>query len=95
MIQPQLKTTLPLSAYPYLPAITNGGSSNGNTAGLPPINFGILTSPTAQSQQGRSRSDKRPPLGRNGMASYVNRNDTGHQDFDDEDYDDLYANADV
>jgi len=72
-----------------------GGSSNGNTAGLPPINFGILTSPTAQSQQGRSRSDKRPPLGRNGMASYVNRNDTGHQDFDDEDYDDLYANADV
>ena len=43
-----------------LPAITNGGSSNGNTAGLPPINFGILTSPT---QQGRSGSQTMPPLG--------------------------------
>ena len=75
-----------------LPAITNGGS---NTAGLPPINFGILTYPTAQSQQGRSGSGPMPPIGGNGMASLLNRDDTGHQDCDDEDYDDLYANADV
>ena len=79
-----------------LPGITNGGSSNGDTARLPPINFGNFTSPTAQSQQGRSGSEKMPPLSGNGMASYVNRDDTpGHEDFDNVDYEDLNEEAEV
>ena len=76
-----------------LPAITNGGSSYGNTAGLPPIDLGNFTSPTAQQQ--RSGSDKTPPLGGNDMASYSNQVNTGQEDIDNEDYDDLYENAEV
>ena len=69
-----------------LPAITNGGSSNGNTARLPPITYGNLTSPTAPLQQGHSRSEKMPALGDNTMASFANLDNTGLEDNDDVDY---------
>jgi len=78
-----------------LPAITNGGSSNGNTARLPPITYGNLTSPTAPSQQGHSGSEKMPALGDNTMASFANLDDTGLEDNDDVDYDEHYEEEEV
>ena len=52
---------LPIRNRLHTARLQMGGSSNGNTASFPPINFGNFTSPTAQ--QGRSGSEKMPPLG--------------------------------
>ena len=68
----------------------------GNTARLPPITYGNLTSPTAPSQQGRSGSEKMPALGDNTMASFANLDDdTGLEDNDDVDYDEHYKEEKV